>query len=179
MFTPMKRPTPNFKAATYVDIQKHWRRLGPIYRSTTAERIWKPCMIEYAQVRAEDNGYKYQPRECALPEGHDSCDWRCDRKGRQPAFWDFVCHNACHWMVDLSMFVAVSAWPKTPWRIVTKWATGGHSTVWDGDYQKPLLFDTNFSGIGVPPDEALSLAWPGRKLKPYTYLKAYLHKGGA
>lgn len=73
------------------------------------------------------------------------------------------------------MFVAVSAWPKIEWRILT---ARKHSTVWNGDYRAPLLFDVNFSALKVAPEEALRLAWPGRKLKPHAFLKSYLHKGG-
>ena len=96
-----------------------------------------------------------------------------------PAFWDFVCHAACHWLVDLNLYVARSAYPKEPWRILTV-STGknNHSTVWNGDLKFPLLFDANYSALGVSPKEALETAWIGRELRIGEYLKGYLHQQG-
>lgn len=168
------KPKPRFKAARYVDIQKHWRRLKPLYHSATAATIWKSCLLEHSAWKREDFGlppfketYDYQ-----TPSEFDSCDWRCDRRGRRPQFWLFVCHSACHWLVDLGLFVACSAWPQQPWRILSG---RKHSTVWNGDCRKPLLFDANFLALEVDPREALQLAWNGRKLPARKYLKSYLH----
>lgn len=170
-----KRPTPNFKAATYVDIQKHWRRLGPIYKSPKAFAIWKPCMVEFAQVRAHDNGGKFPHQEQERhqwPSGYDSCDWKWDRKGIHPAFWKYTCAGACHWLADLALFVATSAWPKTPWRIIR---AKKHSTVWNGDLGKPVLFDANFLAFDTKPSEPLEIAWTGVHYRPAKFSKHYLH----
>ena len=88
------------------------------------------------------------------PSRFDSCDWRFmrDRPGPAPAYWEFACHRACHWTANLSLFVAMKAEPKCQWRLVT---SQKHTTVWDG---KNTLWDTNFSALGVPPDEAWELA---------------------
>lgn len=172
----MRKPKPRFKAARYVDIQKDWRRLKPIYYSKTSAVIWKPCLLEYLECRMEQHGVKFKFQEedrHEYPSGYDGCDWRCDRRGRRPEFWSFVCHSACHWLVDLSLFVACSAWPEQPWRILNG---RKHSTVWNGDCQNPLLFDANFLALEVEPHEALQLAWRGRKLPVRKYLKNYLHK---
>lgn len=168
----MKRPPPDFKAARYVDIQKHWRRLGPIYQSEDASLFWKPHMREYLECRAEQYGFKPRHRrEDQLPHDYDSCDWRCDRRGPHPAFWKFVCHSACHWLVDLGMFVSATAWPNVEWRIIS---SKKHSTVWNGDRHNPLLFDANFLALDVTPEEALRLAWPGKHLPIKQMLKGYL-----
>src|SRR5687767_1089596 len=85
---------PNFAAARYVDIQRHWRRLGPIFKSEIAFKVWKPCMEEGQRMRQEGYGFEYKPHpEYKLPADYDSCDWRWDfdnpRRGPMPAFWDF------------------------------------------------------------------------------------------
>lgn len=167
---------PNFSAARYIDIQKHWRRLGPIFKSETAFKVWKPCMEENIQWKAEDHGFEYRPRpDAKTPSDYECCDWRCDRRGRRPAFWDFVCHAACHWLVDLNLYVATRAFPNQPWRILTcSTAKNNHSTVWNGNLQKPLLFDANFLALGVAPSEALKIAWQGKELWPWEPMKDYL-----
>ncbi len=172
---------PNFAAARYVDVQKHWRRLGPIFKCETAFKVWKPCMEENRKWRAEEHGFEYRPHpEYQTPADYDSCDWRFNcfdhpRRGRRPAFWDFACHGACHWLVDLNLYVAVKAYPKQPWRILhCSTAKNNHSTVWNGDMQEPLLFDVNFLALGVAASEALQTAWQGRELWVGEALKAYL-----
>lgn len=168
----------HFKNAEYVDIKANWRRLRPVFESDRARSIYEPCMREYGEVRAEERGQTYQHREGdILPRHYDSCDWRWCRddrgRGRKPAYWDYACHSACHWVVDLALFVAQERCPSEHWRIIT---SQKHSTVWNGNVKKPLLFDINFSAIGVDASEALSLAAKGRELKVGKYLKAYLHK---
>lgn len=172
---------PNYHMANFVDIQKDWRKLGPLFKSDTARKIWAPCMLEFGISRASDHGHEFVERfPHTLPCHYESCDWRfCSeipRRGPHPAFWDYVCHSACHWVVDLCLFVANSAYPNQPWRILNSNAIkSNHSTVWNGDYQNPLLFDVNFSAIGVSPKEALQLAWQGRELRVGQYLKGYAH----
>ncbi len=162
-----------FENAEYFDIKARWRSLKPVFESDTARSIWEPCLLEYAHQRAENYGYTFRPREDdATPSHYDSCDWRCDHKGRMPAYWDYACHSACHWVADLALFVAQSKLPSEDWRIVT---SQKHSTVWNGDCENPLLFDINFSAIGVDASEALKLAAKGRELKVGKYLKPYLH----
>ncbi len=163
----------------YFPIQKHWRKLKPIFESREARSIWWPNMLEYLEQRAHQNGYNHRltPEYRArlhLPRDFDSCDWRynCeDRKGRQPRFWDYACHSACHWIVDLCLYVASTAYPDVPWRIVS---SSKHSTVWNGDTNNPVLFDVNFLAIGVTPKEALKLAKRGRELKPGKVLRWWI-----
>jgi hypothetical protein len=74
--------------------------------------------------------------------------------------------------VDLNLYVAATAYPDIPWRILNQVK---HSTVWNGDYDHPVLFDANFLALEVPASQALRLAFPGRKLQPGQYLKWYAH----
>jgi len=97
-------------------------------------------------------------------EGHD---WHLGRKGRRPRFWDYCKHEACHWLVNFSLCLAMLAVPRRPWRIITSKA---HSTVWDG---AETLFEFNFNAMGISADECFQLAHK-RELKPGTYLTTYL-----
>ena len=136
-------------------------------------------MLEFAQhrywVRGSDAVFMAEERH-QLPRGFDSCDWRWGTdgplRGPHPAFWKFVCHSACHWLVDLNLFVAVTAWPKVPWRILN---AKKHSTVWNSDLRQPLLFDANFLALEINPGEALNLTWNGVHRRPGTFIKSYLH----
>lgn len=171
----MKENLPRFLKAKYIDIQSEWRKLGPIFRSVEAEKIWRPCMVEYSTWRAQDFGHEWKPRRpINIPAHHDSCDWRYTRKrrGPMPSFWDYACHSACHWVADLALFVATQGHPEQPWRIQT---SRHHTTVWNGNRNKPTLFDINFLALGVWAEEALRIACRGRELKPGVYLKKYLH----
>lgn len=94
-----------------------------------------------------------------LPIEFEGCGWACERRGRPPAYWHFVKHAACHWLVNANLKLAELSEPKSAWRILTSQA---HSTVWDG---VSTLFDMNFSALQVPPAEAFALAF-GRELKP-------------
>lgn len=149
----------------------HWGMLGPIFRSKECGAIWRANMAEYMEQRASDFKYKYTPRRYEVPADCDSCDWRCEHRGRQPAFWNYACHSACHWLVDMCLYVAITAYPETPWRIVS---SRKHSTVWNGDTLNPMLFDVNFLAIGVSAKEAWSLAVKGRVLKPGSVLRHWV-----
>lgn len=135
------------KKMRYVDVQKNWRKIGPFARSDKARKIWMKDMKEYEQMR----GWVSRARE--LPCDYDSCDWRYNRgPGRKPGFWDYVCHGACHWVVNLNLFLAISFDSTVPWRILT---SDHHSTVWDGEKR---LFDMNFLALEINPNEGFKMA---------------------
>jgi len=162
---------------TYFDFQKNWRRVGPVFKSPKASDIWFPNMIEHQEQRAEEYKIKFKnyfPRtRYSCPAAFDSCDWRFDRnkRGPSPAFWDYACHGACHYVADLCLFVAHTCYPETGWRIIT---SDKHSVVWNGDVNRPVLFDVNFAAIGVKATEAWELAnHKGRTLKPLRWLRPW------
>ncbi|MDG2112042.1 MAG: hypothetical protein P8N02_05450 [Actinomycetota bacterium] len=115
-------------------------------------------MIAYGETRGWDLRKvlpKGKNRLDLRPSHFDSCDWRSNRGGRPgpaPAYFEYVCHSACHWLVNLNLFVAMQAEPDRPWRIVR---SDEHSTVWDGDV---TLWDTNFLALRIDVDEAWTLA---------------------
>jgi len=144
----------------YYPIQKNWRKAKDIYSSAEAKAIWCPDMILYMEMRAEDTGVKqWYPADSPelTPSDFDSCDWRYEgmgrgRKGPQPAFWKYVCHAACHYLVDLGLYAATTVEPNRDWRVI---GNEYHSTVWDGE---DTLWDLNYTALGVDPDEAFAIA---------------------
>lgn len=170
----MKPPAVQLFRLRYFPIQKRWRRLGPLFKSEESKSIWLPNMLEYMHQRAHDNSFTYKRDRDneSFPSCFDSCDWRFvrDLPGPAPEYWEFACHSACHWVADMCLYVASNAYPDTPWRIVT---SDKHSTVWNGCSKTPVLFDVNFSAIGVSPKEAWELASLGRMLKPGQWLRPW------
>ncbi len=141
----------------YFPIQKRWRRLRPIYEHDAVTATWYDDLCAYLCQKAEEYGFKpsYPKLTSELkPKDFDSVDWRSNRtkRGRRPAYWDYVVHSACHWVVSMHLHVAKIAYPKIPWRIVT---SDKHSTVWDGD---ETLWDGNFMALGISADNAWELA---------------------
>lgn len=173
MITKARNPKV-WSKAQYFDIQKNWRKLSPIFKSDEARSVWHPCIEEFMTMRGEDSGYKHKPKPDALyPRDYESCDWyMMEGRGREPQFRLYARHSACHWVVDLALFVAKTAFPKIPWRILTG---KKHTTVWNGCVDSPVLFDINFLALGVPASDAMEMASKGRELKPHKYLKSYLH----
>lgn len=184
----MSKPTIKISRIKYFPVAKHWRKLLPVYQSPEAEKIWRLNMRDYMDIRAFDREFKYVHNESRYrtPSDYDSCDWRfSNRRGRKPAFWDYVCHSACHWLVDVNLFVACKVFPQFQWRIIT---TNGnrikhtHSTIWNGDCENPMLFDLNFLALDVTAKEAWHIVRngvflrPGIPLRPYVFNKGYFKK---
>ena len=134
---------------TYYPIQKRWQRLKGFYRSEEATTIWKRGMELYDVARSAQYGYTPRSsKDADVPNWFETCDWQWnyDKPGPWPSYWDFVCHGACHYLVDLNLYIAQKAAPKKEWRIIT---SDLHSTVWDGEH---TLFDANYQALGVEPE---------------------------
>ena len=134
----------------YYQVQLHWRKCKPILESPRARQIWTKSMIDFLRAR----GTRVTTiGSVALPKDFDSADWRSHQgPGRKPAFWDYVCHGACHWLVNLNLYVAQQVAPTHDWRIVR---SEQHSTVWDG---WETIFDMNQLALGTLADECFKLA---------------------
>lgn len=146
----------------YIDIQKNWRRIKPFLQDDNAKALIKHGMYHYHMNRkyhfesigVDTSSWKYTGHE--LPCQYESCDWRWDteRQEPQPAFWDYVCHSACHWLVDLNFYAAINAFPKNRWVIVSNSESNdGHSNV--VDFENKLIFDMNYLAMGIEPMESL------------------------
>jgi hypothetical protein len=136
----------------YINPQQNWRRIKPhlkepVVRSTLTRDFNKFVYGRWGQEFTDE----------MVPADFESCDWRCGRirRGPEPAYWQYVKHSACHWLVNFNLRLAERVEPKRLWRILT---SDDHSTVWDGDH---TLFDFNYCALGVPPDEAYAAAAKG------------------
>lgn len=173
----MTKPRIKISRLKYFPIVKHWKRLRPLFRSATAEQFWRLNLRDHAEQRASQHKLKHKHNESRYrrPSDYDSCDWRFNRPGRKPEFWDYCCHSACHWLVDMNLWVAMRAFPEVPWRVVTH---NKHSTIWNGDTENPVLFDLNFLALEVTAKDAWKLASKGRFLKPGNVLRPYVFEKG-
>ncbi len=158
----MKAPKINTKNLTYFNITKHWRKIKPFIASPEGEHIWRKNMEDFDRDRRAEHGWPPSTLPHHYPSHYDG-DWRCERPGRTPEWWHYVCAQACHFLVDLNLYAAINAFPNHQWRIVTQ---RHHSTVWNGDCKNPVLFDMNFLAIGICPKQAWKTASKGRMLKP-------------
>ena len=97
--------------------------------------------------RASSNHVTYSYNQTDKPIRWDSTDWRCSRIGRPHSFDEYVCHGACHCIVNSLLLTARIAYPDKPWVIVNGTR---HSTVWD---QCLTFFDMNYFALKVSPEE--------------------------
>lgn len=132
----------------YYPIQKQWKKIKPLIQKKEVQDILVDNFNKFTYGRW---GQRF--KKGMKPTEFESCDWRCDRRGRQPEFWDYVKHAACHWLVNFNLKLAMLAEPKKEWQILV---SDKHSTVWDGN---DTLFDFNFSALGIDPQEAFDLAY--------------------
>jgi hypothetical protein len=147
----------------YYDLQRHWtRRIEPHLSNSKLNAVLVRDFNKYTFGRW---GKRFEPGQ--FPRDFESCDWSWEHQGREPRFWRYVKHSACHWLVNFNLCMAQLAEQRWPWRIVT---SEDHSTVWDGSQ---TLFDMNFLAFGVAPDECFNLA-NERHLRPGRELRVYL-----
>lgn len=136
----------------YYPITRNWsRKIKPHLANKEAQRLLVRDFNKFTMGRWND---RFLPG--MKPRQFESCDWDIDHRGKQPEYWDYVKHAACHWLVNFNRQLATLAEPKREWRIVS---SEEHSTVWDG---KDTLFDMNFLALGIDPNEAWELASRGK-----------------
>lgn len=138
----------------YYDLKKNWtHKVAPHLSNPRVVQVLVSEMDKYTFSRW---GKHFTAHD--TPSRFDSCDWRCEHRGKEPRFWEYASHGKCHWLVNFNLELARLTMPNRPWRIRT---SQKHSTVWDG---KGMLFDINFLALGVSPQECFDLA-SGRDLK--------------
>ena len=116
-------------------------------------------------------GCGQQFRAGQYPREFENTDWDVDYEdeGPEPAYWMYVKHAACHWLVNFHLTLAMLVEPDREWRILSD---RKHSTVWDG---RNTLFDFNFLALGVPAATAFSLAKEGIEYKPGKLMRVGYH----
>jgi hypothetical protein len=150
------------KELRYYPFTRNWRRIRPHLMNLEFRTVLERDFNKFTFGRW---GEPFGPGQ--FPSEFESCDWGCERRGRPPAYWQFVMHSACHWLVNANLMLAQLSEPKRTWRILTSKA---HSTVWDG---LSTLFDMNFWALQVPVEKAFALAC-GRELKPGKQLTVHM-----
>jgi hypothetical protein len=145
----------------YYDLKKNWRRVKPHLTDKELNDILVRDFNKFTFGR-----WNQRFTHGDLPSEFESCDWDIGHRGRRPAFWQYVKHAACHWLVNFTLRLATLVKPERPWRIIT---SQKHSTVWDGG---DTLFDFNFQAFGIDPNECFELAFK-EELKPGKYLRVY------
>ncbi len=150
----------------YYDIPRNWtKRIAPHLGD---EKLNAVLVRDFHKFTYGRWGKPFGPGD--FPRNFESCDWDRDYFGkRQPRYWMYVKHSACHWLVNFNLRLAQLVDPKREWRIIT---SRDHSTVWDG---KDTLFEFNFLAFGLPARQCFGWA-NERHLKPGKELKVYMAK---
>ena len=143
----------------YYDLTKNWQRVRPHLGDKKLNDILVRDFNKFTFGR-----WNRRFAHGQFPREFESCDWDIDHRGKQPAFWHYTKHAACHWLVNFTLRLATLVQPKKSWRIIT---SEKHSTVWDGDQ---TLFDFNFQAFGIDPNECFERAFdkehkPGKQLR--------------
>jgi hypothetical protein len=148
----------------YYDLQKNWAKV--ILPHLADKELQRILVRDFNKFTMGSWGKPFKAGE--LPREWETCGWSWEQEEEErdldpdweePAYWSYVKHAGCHWIVNFSLKLAMLALPKRQWRIIT---TELHSTVWDG---KTTLFDFNFQALGVPPLECFKNA-TAPKLNP-------------
>ena len=83
----------------YYPIQKNWsRRIEP---HLTNKRVQATLVRDFNKYTYGRWRQRFLPG--MRPTEFESCDWRVTRGGRQPEYFDFVKHGACHWLVGFNL----------------------------------------------------------------------------
>jgi hypothetical protein len=126
----------------YYDVKRQWPRIRPHLANPKVADVLVRDFNKFTFGR-----WKEPFLHGMVPHEFESCDWWCGHRGRFPAYWQYVKHSACHWLVNFNLELAQASVADRGWRIVT---SDDHSTVWDGAM---TLFDLNFLALGVSPTE--------------------------
>src|SRR6266853_144775 len=106
----------------YYDLKKNWPKVRKHLKNRKVVETLVRDFNKYTYGR-----WKHEFKEGMVPFEFESCDWWVEYKGRRPAFWQYVKHAACHWLVNFNLELAKLVMPKEQWRIIT---SNKHSTVW-------------------------------------------------
>ena len=142
----------------YYDLKKNWRKVRPHLVDKELNDI---LVRDFKRFTLGHWRRKFTYGR--LPCEFDSVDWRSSHRGRHPAFWNYTCHGACHWLVNFNLRLAMLVMPDRSWRIIS---SDSHSTVWDGG---DLLLDFNCQALGIEPNECFDHAFE-RELQRGEYL---------
>jgi len=119
-------------------------------RGYQALRRWQVLQLPYSThfpsptLPLDNNKY-------LIPYQVDSCDWRWDLgRGRNPLFYDYCCHGACHWLSLANLEVAKRLFPEIDWVILSNTF---HTSV--ASLEHRLLFDLNYPSLSVAAESSV------------------------
>jgi hypothetical protein len=131
----------------YYDLKKHWSKVSPHLQNPEVVDALVRDFGKYTKKR-----YNQTFKAGQYPRDFETCLWDVGHKGREPAYWKYVKHGACHWLANFELKLARLVEPKKPWRIIT---SDLHSTVWD---REKTLFEFNAQAMGTSPQKCFDLA---------------------
>ena len=142
----------------YYDLRKNWRK---VKRHLENPRVADTLVRDFNKFTYG----KWRKRFTAgqVPFEFENYDCWLQHRGRHPQFWQYVQHEASHWLANFALELAQLVEPDRKWRIITD----KHSTVWDGE---DTLFEFNFLALGIPPKQCFELAYE-HELKPGQHRK--------
>nr|QBK92987.1 MAG: hypothetical protein LCPAC403_01210 [Pithovirus LCPAC403] len=167
---PAKPWNMSSKGINYIDARKLWKKTKYLYQSEEATDIWLPSLckklnlnphggwdkmdIEELQQNLINIRHDVEDVDGLLPRHFDSVDWRYFERGStHPRYWDYVCHGACHFMVELYYWIIIQVLPEHDWQIIH---SNSHSTVWNG---KDLIYDPAFQALHITAGECFNMAY--------------------
>ena len=133
----------------FYELKKNWRKIKPHLQDKVLLKILVNDFNDYLK----GNGLPRNFTSKNTPFEFESGDWFLDRRGRLPAYFQYVKHGACHYLVRFNLHLAKMVDPSREWRIIS---SDEHSTVWDG---KETIFEFNFYAMGIPADTAFEMAF--------------------
>jgi hypothetical protein len=131
----------------YYNVNRNWqRKIAPHLCDETLNKILVEDFNKYTFGRWAQ---EFKPDE--FPRDYETCLWDMEHRGPQPAFWRYVKHGACHWLVNFNLRLAQLVAPRKQWRIITSeehWMRGVR------DYYKHTALTNeiidNFTPITIP-----------------------------
>ena len=145
----------------YYDLKRNWKQIQPHLDDQVLNALLVRDFNKFTYGR-----WRQPFKKGMYPRDFETCDWDLGHRGKEPRFWRYVKHAACHWLVNFSLHLAMLTVPKKSLRLIT---SDQHSTVWDGE---DLLFDFNYQAMGVPAQDCFDLAFnTGQALQPGALLK--------
>lgn len=116
----------------YYNLKRYWHKVEPHIENREVQYLLVRDFNRYTMGRWNQ---RFQPG--MLPRAFETCDWDIDHPDeangiaeREPAFWQYTKHAACHWIVNFTLELAKLSLPERKWRIIS---SQDHSTVWDGE----------------------------------------------
>ena len=133
------------------EVQREFHLATRAYEAIQRWDIFRHFKKTIPKARQPEEGSEF-----LKPWVWDGSDWRCmwknDQPGRRPAWFDYCCARACHWMTVPWLLVVTALFPDDDWQVLS---SPNHTGI--VCFEKKLIFDPYFYAVGVPIPECISL----------------------